>query len=315
MSKKKNISSTKISESKSVQSVIARSDDGTIQFTFTVPYSQIKEAQDKALEELSKDIEIPGFRKGKAPLSKVAEKIPQNTLVEKAMAKILPKLFSNAIKEHKITPTVYPKFELVKAQPNEDWQIRATTCEFPEINLGDYKKEISEAKKTSSIWTPDKGKPEDEKTQELTREQKEQEIMKILLEKVNVKIPKILIDEEVNSRLSKLLERIEKLGLTLESYLASLGKSADQLRKEYKKQAEDALKLDFILIKIAEEKKISIDKNQVDLAIQTSASADPNIAKKLDTPEQRRLIETILKRRAVLDSLVSLASFVTTHSS
>jgi hypothetical protein len=35
-----------------------------------------------------------------------------------------------------------------------------------------------------------------------------------------------LIDEEVNSRLSKLLERIEKLGLTLESYLSSIGKTA-----------------------------------------------------------------------------------------
>lgn len=298
-----------------VPSIIARTDDGTIQITFTIAYDKIKKARLEATKELAKNIDISGFRKGKAPLNKAIEKIPPNTLVEKTLAKILPKLLGEAIKEHNLKPAMYPKFEIIKAKDDEDWQVRATTCELPEIKLGDYKKAISGASKAKAIWTPSSanlpagkagvsdGKPDQKAVP--TQAQKEQEVIKILLESVNFSIPKLLINDEVNSRLSKLLERVEKLGLSLESYLKSLGKTADQLRNEYEQQAKNAIKLDFILAQIVKQENIQIKKEQVDAAIK-AGSADPNLAKKLDTPQQRRLIESILARRTVLDSLTSL---------
>jgi FKBP-type peptidyl-prolyl cis-trans isomerase (trigger factor) len=295
------------SESKSATSVIARSDDGTIQITLTIPFSDIKISRKEVVGELGKDIDVPGFRKGKAPLEKIIEKIPQNTLIEKTISKLLPKAFSDAIKEHKITPSVYPKFEVVKATDGDDWQVRAFTCELPEIDLGDYKKEIKGSSKTKVIWTPSSTKAKaDKPDKEPTREEKEQDVLKILLEKVAIKIPKILTDEEVNSRLSKLLERIEKLGLTLESYLASLKKTAEQLREEYRSQAENSIKLDFILTKIAEKEDIKVTEPEISAAIAVSASTDPTLSEKLKNPDQKRLIETILKRRKVLDTLINL---------
>lgn len=297
---------TKAATGKSVQSVVARSDDGTIQITFTIPYKKIESAKTQATLEISRDIEVPGFRKGKAPLDKVVAQIPQNTLIEKTLSKVLPNLYGDAIVKHKIKPAIYPKFELVKAQEGENWQVRATTCELPDVKLGDYKKAIKGTARAKSIWTPDKGKPEDEgKENQLTREQKEQEILKMLLDTVKVDVPKLLIDEEVNSRLSKLLERIEKLGLNLESYISSLGKTAEELRKDYQEQSKQAILLDIILAKIAETENVKVDKSQIDAAI-SAGSADPKLTKKLDTPEQRRLIESILRRRAALDSLTSL---------
>src|SRR4030043_356465 len=140
-------------------STLARSSDGTIQITFTIPFSDIK--------------------------------------------------------KYMITPAIYPKIELISAEEEKDWQIRAITCELPDVDLGNYKRELSDKKKTSVIWTPGKDKKDDTNTP--TREEKEQEVIKTLLENIKVNISKVLIDEEVNSRLSKLLERIEKLGLSLES--------------------------------------------------------------------------------------------------
>ncbi len=298
------------SAEKTAPSVIARSDDGTIQITFTIAYNKINKARLEAARELGKDIDISGFMKGKAPLDKVIEKIPPNTLVEKTLAKILPKLLGEALKKHNLKPAMYPKFELIKAKDGEDWQVRATTCELPKIELGDYKKAISGASKAKAIWTPDKGKmgvgeADKDGKGELTQAQKEQEVYKILLESVKFGIPKLLINDEVNSRLSKLLERVEKLGLSLESYLKSLGKTAEQLRNEYEQQAKNTIKLDFILAQIVKQENIQIKKEQVDAAVNAGA-ADPNLAKKLDTPQQRRLIESILARRTVLDSLTSL---------
>jgi len=130
-------------------------------------------------------------------------------------------------------------------------------------------------------------------------------VIKTLLDKINIKIPKILIDEEANSRLAKLLERLEKLGLSLESYLASIGKTAQTLRSEYEAQAKSAIELDLILNEVALKENITVDTKEVDAAV-SAAQADPKLAKELDTPERRRFIEVILKRRKALDTLTSL---------
>lgn len=288
-------------------STLARSGDGTIQITFSIPFSEIAKLRLVAAKELGEKAEIPGFRPGKAPIEKIIEHIPSNTLLEKTLAKILPKLFADAVEKHSLKPAIYPKFELIKAKENEDWEVRAVTCEISDIDLGDYKKELADSARTKSIWTPgsEDGASAKEKTKTQTREEKEQLVIKILLEKVKIILPKVLIDEEVNSRLSQLLARIEKLGLNLESYLSSLGKTAQNLREDYEKQAHDALTLDLILGKIAEVEKMTVDEKEIEAAV-NAGKADPKLAQELNTPERRRLIESILKRRKVLDYLVTL---------
>lgn len=287
-----------------ISSSLAREDDGNIQITFSIVYPKVEEAKRDALEEITKEAEIPGFRKGKAPVSEVEKKVKPNQVVEKALSKILPQAFANAIEKFKIRPIVYPKFEVIKAKENEDWQVRAVTCEMPEISLGDYKKLLAGSSKAKDIWTPEKGKPE-EKPKEKTNEEKEQEVIKILLDSIKVKVPKLLINEEVDGRLSSLLERIEKLGLTLEGYLSSVGKTPESLRAEYEIQAKNTICLDLILQKIAEEEKIEIKDTQIDEVIKVS-SGDPKLSEKLNTPEQRRFISSILKKRAALESLTAL---------
>ncbi len=296
-----NKSTTKVSEPN--KPTIAKSDDGTIQITITIPYTDIKKHKEEVANEYSDKVEIPGFRPGKAPLDKVLEKIPENNLLEKILQKILPNLLSLIFKENNIKPAIYPRIELISAQEEKDWQIRAVTCEIPEINLGDYKKGLPEITRTSSIWVP--GKDKDNANQNPTREEKEQAVIKHLLETIKFNIPKLLIEEEVNSRLSKLLERIEKLGLSLESYLTSIKKSANDLRKEYEEQSKNAIALDLILSKIAEEENLTVNQNDIDAMIKAS-QVDRDLAKELDTPEKRQLIEIILRRRKALDFLVSL---------
>lgn len=289
-----------------ISSVVAKSQDGTVQISFTIPFSVIKKKKEEALEELTKDITVSGFRKGKAPKEKVTAQIPENTLLEATLQKLLPKLFAEAVTQHKIKAATYPKFEVVKAVDNTDWQIRATTCELPDIKLGDYKKVIQGASRSKSIWTPGKGKePTSAKASE-GREKKEQEIIKILLETINVNVPKVLIEEEVNSRLSNLLARIEKLGLSLEGYLASIGKTSESLRQEYEKQAGETITLTLILNKIVAEEKLNVSQSEIDRILRTSVK-DEKDYQKLNTPEQRRLIEAMLSRRSALDYLTTLA--------
>jgi FKBP-type peptidyl-prolyl cis-trans isomerase (trigger factor) len=282
-----------------ITSVIAKESDGNIQITFTIPFSVVKLAQEETIKEFAKDTEIPGFRKGMAPVDKVADKIPQSKLIEHSLAHILPKALSEVITENKLKIAVYPKYELVSAETDKDWQIRGITCELPEVTLGDYKKAIEGELRSNSIIIPNSA--------ETSRDKKEQIVVKTLLDSVKVNIPKILIEEEADSRLSNLLSRLEKLGLALENYLSSIGKKAEDLRADYAKQAKDAIALDLILSKVAETEEVKIDPKEIETALKMSQVAkqgkdEPDV----DVEHQKRYLESILKRRSALDFLIKL---------
>lgn len=288
----------------SVQSIVAKSEDGTIQITFTVPYEIIKDEEKKALEILSKEVEIPGFRKGMAPLDKVNEFISKEKLIQKTLTSILPKALTEILNREKIKPIIYPKIELINAKENEPWQLRATTCELPNLELSNYKEVIIGEAKSNAIWTPEKDKT-NEKPKEKTLEEKQALVLKTLLKTVKVNIPNILIQEEVNSRLAKLLERTEKLGLGLESYLTTIGKNPESIRKEYENQAKDSIIIELTLNKIAEEEKITIPEDKINEAIKV-ASTDPKLAEELKKLDQRAYIVSLLKRQEALSHLLAL---------
>lgn len=288
-----------------IGSTVAREENGNIQITFSLPFDLVEKAKKEALGKIAKEMEVPGFRKGNAPIAEVAKKVSQEQLTEKALGKILPQAFGKAINEHKLKPAIYPKFELIKATEGKTWQIRAVTCELPKISLGDYKKEIIGKAKASTIWTPGKGDEKSKDKKAPPAQEKETEVIKALLDSVKVNVPQILVEEEVNSRLSSLLDRIEKLGLNLDSYLASVGKTPQTLRGEYEIQAKNTISLELILETIAQEEKIEVKESEIDEAIKVSA-ANEELAKKLNTPEQRKMIASILRKRQTLDKLVSL---------
>lgn len=285
-----------------ITSVVAREDNGNIQITFTIPSPIIKESQAEVIKEFAKDIEIPGFRKGMAPLDKVEAKIPQGQLIEYTLSHILPKALADSVTENKLQIAIYPKFELISAKEGEAWQIRAITCELPEVTLGDYKKDIPGVLRADSIIVPGKDKKKED-----SREKKEGIAIKTLLETAKINVPQILIEEEADSRISNLLARLEKLGLALESYLASTGKKAEDLRADYAKQAKEAISIDLILNKIAEVENIKVEEKEIEAAFAMS-QADPKLKdeNEHEVADRKRLLESILRRRMALDFLIDL---------
>lgn len=277
-----------------ITSVVARESNGNIQITFTIPYSLVKKAEDETVEEMAKDIEIPGFRKGKAPAAKAREKIPENQLIEHALSHLLPKALADSVEENKLKIAVYPKFELISAENDKPWQIRGITCELPAFELGDYKNVIGGEIRAASL------------KKELTKEEKEQVVVKALVESTKIEIPQILIEEEADSRISNLLNRLEKLGLALESYLASINKKAEDLRAEYAQQARSAIALDLILSKVAEAESIKVSEKEINEAYNMSQASKTEKTAEVSEERQKSLLESILRRRQALDFLTNL---------
>lgn len=284
-------------------SVLARQGDGTVQLTMTIPQALVQEKKEEALSHITETLEVSGFRKGKVPRDVALKHIDTQRLYEHMLQHLLPKVYASAVEEHKLRPILAPRFELLSIKEDSDWQIRAITCEIPTVNLGDYRQTIKGALAGKKIWVPGKDNPSTSSGSK-TREEKEQEVIKTLIEKSEVTIPKLLIEEEVNHRLSQLLDQVQKLGLTIEQYLSSTGKTADQIRQEYAKQADEAIKLELVLTEVAKEQQIEVSDEEIDKLI--DSTGDDKTKETLSTPSQKRLIKSTLMRRKALDNLISL---------
>lgn len=284
------------------KSILGKTATGEVQLTITIPSSEVKDAYEKALEEIVKETELPGFRKGKAPQKLVEEKIDKSKVYEKVLQNLIPQAYIEAIKEHGLRPILTPKVELLKAKEGEDWEIRAMTCEEPVVELGNYKEEIRKALAPTKIWTPGTQKTQN-KTED-TEDEKTQRVIQKLLEIVKTDLPEMLVEDETSRALSSLINQTNTLGLTIEQYLTSINKSAEQLRAEYRQRVINDLKLQFALEKVAESEKLKVEEKEIDDLI--SATGDQNLKENLNTHFQRAYIKGILLRRKALDFLTKL---------
>lgn len=273
----------------------------TILLTLTIPWNQVKTAYDETIQELAQEIQIKGFRKGKAPKKLVLKAAGRDKVYGRTIQKILPQLYAQAVKEHGLNPIVTPKVEVIKIEEGKDWIFQATTAEKPEIDLGNYQEKIRQAKKPkASIWLP--GQANEPKKKEETRESRTTRVLAALLESAKIEIPDILLENEVNKRLAQTLDEIKKLGLTLESYLASVQKTPESLREESQKQAERALKLEFILEEVAEKENITVEEDDIRQFLQKVGEDKTRKALEKD----RYFLAHLLRRQKTIDKLLSL---------
>lgn len=285
-------------------SVLAKLDDGSVQITLTISKDTIQAQKEKTLKDLVGKVEIPGFRKGKAPDDLAAKRIDTQDLYNQMLGEILPEIYADAVEEYKIKPILAPRFEIISINENDEWVIRALTCEIPPVDLGNYKEAVKSALAKGKIWVPGKDEKGKDGIEETSREAKEQEVLKTLILTVKAKIPQLLIDEEVNHKLARLLDQTQKLGLSVEQYLSSIGKTVETLKAELGKTAEEAIRLELALNRIAGEENITVSEKEVEDLIH--ASGGEEVKEALSTPQQRQMISSVLKRRGALDRLVSL---------
>ncbi len=281
-----------MAEEKIIAAQIKKDSDGTITLTITIPWQTVKKSWDEELDLAVKHSTLPGFREGKAPKALVEKNLDQEKIKEEVLKKILPKTYLDAVKKHKLNPIINPKIHVEKLENGKDWTFNAITCEVPVIELNDYKSAIKGVTAKSKIVMPGK----------TNTPANFDEIVNAMLSKIDAKIPKILTEGEVDRLLSQLLDEIKKLGLTLDQYLASSGKTVDQLRGDYALKAQNDIKLEFALQKIADEEKITVSQKEIDEALQKAK--DETERKQLEANVY--LLANIIRQQKTLDFLKSL---------
>ena len=96
---------------------------------------QMERSLDKAYRRLAQRVEVPGFRKGKAPRNMLERHLGRPRLVQEALDILIPEAYNQAIEEQDVDAIDQPSIELVNDEP---LAFKATVPIRPTIDLGDY---------------------------------------------------------------------------------------------------------------------------------------------------------------------------------
>ena len=107
--------------------------------TFSVKQEDIQKGLTIAFDKVKKNLNVPGFRKGKVSRSVFNRMYGEGALYEDALNAVLPANYDAAVAEAGIDPVSRPEIDVESMNKGEDWVITAKVTVKPEVKLGEYK--------------------------------------------------------------------------------------------------------------------------------------------------------------------------------
>lgn len=107
--------------------------------TVTVPAEEVNAGLDKAFKKVVKQVNVPGFRKGKMPRPMFEQRFGVEALYQDALDFILPDAYAAAVEEAGINPIDRPEIDIEQMEKGKELIFTAKVTVEPEVELGDYK--------------------------------------------------------------------------------------------------------------------------------------------------------------------------------
>ena len=107
--------------------------------TVEVEAAEFDKALDKAFTKVVKQVNVPGFRKGKMPRPLFEKRFGVESLYQDALDILLPEAYSNAIVEAGIEPVDRPEIDVETIEKGQPLVFTAKVTVKPEVKLGEYK--------------------------------------------------------------------------------------------------------------------------------------------------------------------------------
>jgi trigger factor len=116
--------------------------ESRVRLEVEVPEEDVQHAIEHAASDLAESLRIPGFRKGKAPLTVVAARVGREALWEEAVRSHLDGWFWNAAASSGVRPVANPEVDVGDGPPEEGQTFRftATVAVVPKPELADWTK-------------------------------------------------------------------------------------------------------------------------------------------------------------------------------
>lgn len=278
-------------------------------YEVTIPTKDIDTRYKASLQDLAKTANVEGFRKGKAPADMAEKALGKDRIFDHMIQVLLPDIYKKVLEQDKLEPVISPKIELQQAKEGEDWVIVMSIALQPTVKVPDYNKIAadvrSEAKK-DEIWVPGKDEKADTKLSDKEiMERKEKMLNNILqkiIDKTTIELSDIIVEQEVNNRLARLVDDVRNIGLTIDAYFQSRNTTQEQVKDEFKKDIESTYKLEYALNEIGDKENITVE----DKEIQKMLKDIPDGPEKADAQKNAYVYAMMMRKQKILDFLSAL---------
>ncbi|TRZ77415.1 trigger factor [bacterium] len=145
--------------------------------------------------------------------------------------------------------------------------------------------------------------------QEKEKEKMHLQLLKEIVKTTEVEIPELLIKNELKRMKQELEGDVAKMGMKLEDYLLQIGKTISSMEEAWHPKAEERVKSSIVLMKIAEQEKISVSKEEIDVAMSNmiySMGLSKEELGKVDIDQMRGNMRSRIMNVKVLELIESL---------
>ena len=111
--------------------------DATLKIT--LPAEEVNKGFKKAVAKIAGQLNIPGFRKGKAPRNIIEMHYGKEAVKQEAFELVANQCYTEALEQEKLIPVSDPKVEDSVFEENKDMELTIKVTLKPEVKLGDYK--------------------------------------------------------------------------------------------------------------------------------------------------------------------------------
>ena len=181
--------------------------------------------------------------------------------------------------------------------------------ELPELD-DEFAKDVSEFDTLDELKKSIKEKLE-KSNEQRAKYETEDAAIKAVCEKAKLDIPSGMIDLEVDNMLKDFEQRLSYQGLNLEQYLKMIGKTEEEMRKEYEPQAIEAIKSRLVLEAIIKAEKIEASEEEVKEKLEEMAK---NYGKKVEELSEnenlKNYLEEGIKSEKALEFIVENAKYI-----
>ncbi|MGQ4496914.1 trigger factor, partial [Dermabacteraceae bacterium P13101] len=127
-----------------MKTTVEKLDPTRAKLNVEVPFVELKPSVDKALKNISEQVNIPGFRKGKVPTRLIEERFGRPMIMQEAVNEALPELYRQAVTEAGIRPLGQPDVSveavpgLESADDESDLKFTVEVDVRPDIELPEF---------------------------------------------------------------------------------------------------------------------------------------------------------------------------------
>ncbi len=104
-----------------------------VRINVEVPFTELQPDFEKAYKELAKQVRLPGFRPGKAPVKLLEARFGRETMLDQVVNEALPSRYGQAVTDTDVRPLGQPNIEVTKKEYGQDLVFTAEVDVRPEI--------------------------------------------------------------------------------------------------------------------------------------------------------------------------------------